>query len=78
MVDVVLLKYGESPPESGDRIVIVSDARTCMMSTWRGGSLVPHREDWPLDRMIDHARKEAEASGIATIYVREIRGIKRT
>jgi len=74
MVEVVVLRYGQSPPDSGDRIVIVSDARTCMMSTWRGGKVVPHREDWPLDRMIDHARQEAEALGIATIYVREASG----
>src|SRR5579864_6974798 len=39
MVDVVVLKYAQSPPESGDRIVLVSDAKTCMMSTWRGESV---------------------------------------
>ncbi len=71
MVEVKFLRPWQSAPESGDRIVIVRDAKTCMMTTWRGDSVVPHRECWPLDQMLDHARKEAEAFGIAMIYVRE-------
>ena len=71
MAEVVVLRFGQSPPEAGDRIVIVRDAETCMMTAWHGDSIVPHRERWPLDQMLEYARKEAEAFGIATIYVRE-------
>ena len=72
MAEVVFLRPWQSAPESGDRIVIVHDDKTCMMTTWRGDSVIPHRECWPLDVMIEQARNEAEASGIATIYVRKV------
>jgi hypothetical protein len=75
VAEFVVLKSWQSPPESGDRIVIVRDAstKTCMMTTWCGDRIIPHTEWLPLD----HARKEAETFRIAAIYVRGVEVAKR-
>jgi hypothetical protein len=78
VVEVIVLKYGELAPEIGDRIVIVHDARACMMTVFRGDSILAVPECWPLDQMVERARKEAETLGIGTIYVREAKAPRVT
>jgi hypothetical protein len=73
VVDIVVLRFAQMAPASGDRIVIVRDTKsTCMMTAWSGDTVVAHPECLSLDQMLDLARKEAERLRIATIYVREV------
>jgi hypothetical protein len=71
MVEIVILKPWESPPASGDKIVIVSDSQIGMMTTWRNDRAIAHPDCLPHDQMLERAREEAEKLGIATVYVRE-------
>jgi hypothetical protein len=75
MANVIILKPGEAAPESGDRILIARDAKTRTFTiSSRLGDVTEFDPDYlPLDQALARAQKEAETSGIETIYIQEVK-----
>src|ERR1019366_7753421 len=71
MTKIVMIKPGASPPNSGDRVLIVRDppTKTCTMTVWRDENVVHQSDGCALDDALSRAQSHARTLGIAAIYL---------